>query len=524
MPPAGLAPSPAAGSLLGARMAVSTAQQARRPRDRADGRRDAVARAHERAPRQAGGRRRLLELSRRGVDRRSACTGGCAGPASRFGPLLVAFDGAAHLGRLLAGRRTMPLLFDIGVLAEAPFFVLTFYLFLAFPMGRLEPRAARWLMGALVLGVLAFFLPWALFSPVIAGGGPLTALRAGVPGERAPDRLGPGCSSRWRARPRPTPRSRSRSAVLVVYLLRLPRPPSRPQRRALASPSGSTSLLFLPGVLRLPTSPPGSSTLDAEHPRHARLGASSSPAILLPLGFLVALLQAEPVRRRGALRKLLERLAAAPDARALARRVIAEALDDAALQLGYHDPAAGRFREADGTELAPAGAPAGRALGAGRARRRSPSPRWWSTRRSPRTPSSCRPRRRPRCSPSRTAAWRASCGRRARGSCQAGPRGAAADRARSPRQRAAAPRRPADPPRARGRAARPRRAPRDPRAARPRGRRGDRRAARRRPWPAPRGPRPGGRRAGAQRGRGALGASRWRSDGTAAAAVRGRRV
>ena len=40
----------------------------------------------------------------------------------------------------------MPLPFDLGVLAEAPFFVLTFYLFLAFPMGRLEPRAVRWLM------------------------------------------------------------------------------------------------------------------------------------------------------------------------------------------------------------------------------------------------------------------------------------------------------------------------------------------------------------------------------------------
>ena len=31
-------------------------------------------------------------------------------------------------------------------------FWLTFYLFLAFPMGRLQPEAARWLMGALALG------------------------------------------------------------------------------------------------------------------------------------------------------------------------------------------------------------------------------------------------------------------------------------------------------------------------------------------------------------------------------------
>ena len=40
----------------------------------------------------------------------------------------------------------VPLLFDLGVLAEAPALWLTFYLFLAFPMGRLEARAVRWLM------------------------------------------------------------------------------------------------------------------------------------------------------------------------------------------------------------------------------------------------------------------------------------------------------------------------------------------------------------------------------------------
>ena len=83
-----------------------------------------------------------------------------------------------------------PLPFALGVLAEAPYFVFTIYLFLAFPMGRLEEPVTRWLMAALVLGVLAFFVPWALFSPVIAGGGPLTGCAPDCPGERAPDRLG----------------------------------------------------------------------------------------------------------------------------------------------------------------------------------------------------------------------------------------------------------------------------------------------------------------------------------------------
>jgi hypothetical protein len=97
-------------------------------------------------------------------------------PGSRVWPLLSPL--ACSRGWSRSRART---LFDIGVLAEAPFFVLTFYLFLAFPMGRLEPPAARWLMDALVLGVLAFFLPWAPFSRVIAGGGPLTRCAPGCP-------------------------------------------------------------------------------------------------------------------------------------------------------------------------------------------------------------------------------------------------------------------------------------------------------------------------------------------------------
>ena len=58
-------------------------------------------------------------------------------PASRFGPLLVAFGVLCWVVSWQAADS--PLAFDLGVLAEGPFFLLTFYLFLAFPMGRLEP-------------------------------------------------------------------------------------------------------------------------------------------------------------------------------------------------------------------------------------------------------------------------------------------------------------------------------------------------------------------------------------------------
>src|SRR4051812_19272049 len=51
-------------------------------------------------------------------------------PASRFGPLLAVFGVCVWVVSWQGANA--PLAFDIGVLAEGPFFVLTIYLFLAF--------------------------------------------------------------------------------------------------------------------------------------------------------------------------------------------------------------------------------------------------------------------------------------------------------------------------------------------------------------------------------------------------------
>jgi hypothetical protein len=101
-------------------------------------------------------------------------------PASRFGPLLVAFGivrgsclGSPRIGRWRLISAFWP---------RGPGTLLTFYLFLAFPSGRLESLADRLLMGAWAVVLGGFFLPWALGSPVIAGGGPLsTCVPAWVP-------------------------------------------------------------------------------------------------------------------------------------------------------------------------------------------------------------------------------------------------------------------------------------------------------------------------------------------------------
>lgn len=273
-------------------------------------------------------------------------------PASRFGPLLVVFGALTWIVSWQGANA--PLLFTLGVLAEAPFFVLTFYLFLAFPMGRLDPPIASWLMAVLVLGVVAFFVPWVLFSPVIAGGGPLTGCAPACP----PNALQIGSA--------PTVVEVAGKAetyvalavaltTLVVYATRLARA-SVPQRRALMAVA-VTSLLFLPAYFVFNFSA-WVLMLDAATLSTLAWGIVAT-RVLLPLGFLLALLQADRFAA-AALRTMLERLAARPTPEQW-RVTIADALDDPALQLAYRDPATGRSRDLDGEAVAPPAPDTGRA-------------------------------------------------------------------------------------------------------------------------------------------------------------------
>ena len=136
--------------------------------------------------------------------------------------------------------------------------------------------------------------------------------------------------------------------MFALYLIRLLRA-SKPQRRSLLAVA-VTSLLLLPAwfvsnfsawILELDLQ-----TLQTM--AWVIVGAR----ILLPLGFLVALLQAEHFAGR-ALRVLLERLAAKPSPEQW-RDSVAAALDDPRLKLAYREPATGAFREPSGDSLTPA--------------------------------------------------------------------------------------------------------------------------------------------------------------------------
>jgi signal transduction histidine kinase len=80
--------------------------------------------------------------------------------------------------------------------------------------------------------------------------------------------------------------------------------------------------------------------------------------VLLPLGFLVALFQAELFA--GAARgRLLEQLLRRPSPQRW-REAVATAVDDPAAELAYWDPETARYRRPDGDELAPSEAGSGR--------------------------------------------------------------------------------------------------------------------------------------------------------------------
>ena len=273
-------------------------------------------------------------------------------PASRFGPLLVAYGVLAWVVSLEASD--LPLLFSIGVLAEAPAWLITLYVFLAFPTGRIEPRVARWLMWGLGIGALVTFLPWLLFSPVISGAGPLLRCAANCPANALLIGSDPSVADIAGKAETYTALTLA-AAVFAVYLVRFLRS-SKPQRRSLLAVA-VTSLLFLPAWFVANFS---SWVLQLDFETIQTMSWVIVVArILIPLGFLVALLQAEHFAGR-ALRLLLERLAARPSPEQW-RDSVSEALDDPGLVLAYSEPGTDRFREPSGRILTPAEVEAHRA-------------------------------------------------------------------------------------------------------------------------------------------------------------------
>jgi signal transduction histidine kinase len=100
-------------------------------------------------------------------------------PGNRIALVLLAYAAAAA-GLALQGA-SEPLLHSIGVLFDAPMFLLGYYLVFIFPSGRLAGALEKVLTAAIACALLLSFLPWFFFSPVVSGGAPLARCNAACP-------------------------------------------------------------------------------------------------------------------------------------------------------------------------------------------------------------------------------------------------------------------------------------------------------------------------------------------------------
>ena len=248
-------------------------------------------------------------------------------PGSRFAQLIVLLGISAWM--LSLEFSDAPLIFAAGVLSEPVLLGIAFYVVLAYPSGRLESNLDKALIGAYAAGILAYF-----------GGRVMSS-----------DQLGPrdllsACSTRCPENPLHIASLSDSSMVsatanlgLLVaiiatvavsgeLLLRL-RTACRPQRRALVCIVPVALILFSAEIA------------------NAAFGTFRTAFMvafaLLPLAFLVALLQAEVFAGR-ALAKFLEDLSTRPSLPRW-RNIVARALDDSSVRLALWDPDSRRYRE-----------------------------------------------------------------------------------------------------------------------------------------------------------------------------------
>ena len=264
-------------------------------------------------------------------------------PASRLGPLLIALG---FMSWPISWQGSdASLLYNLGVLGAGPPIAMSLYLCLAFSTGRLRTTADRYLLMVLVFVLTLFFGTSLLFSPTLAGEGPLAACSGPCPDN--PFQIGS------------QPQFLDGVARLVTYVgltvvagiaivwIRRFRAATRPQRRTLV-PVAASSLLLVPALFVVYFSV---LVLGVGGEMYETLSwLLVGMWILFPLGFAVALLQADLFAGR-AFRQLLSELANHPTPERW-RDIVAGALDDPSLRLAYWDPRSGQFRDAEGVPRA----------------------------------------------------------------------------------------------------------------------------------------------------------------------------
>jgi signal transduction histidine kinase len=264
-------------------------------------------------------------------------------PSSRLGPLLVALG---YMSWPISWQGSDgPALFTLGVLGLAPLIAMSLFLCLAFSTGRLHHAFDRWLLAALVFVLALFYGASLLLSPTLFGEGPLAECVAACPDN--PFQIGSESQLLEAIATFVTYVGLAVVAVGVAVWVGRFRAATRPQRRTLV-PVAATSLLLVPSlfVYYFSVLVVGVGETTSDVLSWLLVGMW----IVFPLGFAVALLQADLFAGQ-AFRRLLSELANRPTPAGW-HAIVADALDDPSLRLGYWDPAARHFRDAEGGELA----------------------------------------------------------------------------------------------------------------------------------------------------------------------------
>jgi signal transduction histidine kinase len=248
-------------------------------------------------------------------------------PANHTGRLMVAAGFAWFATSLSASDND--LLFTIGISLDALFPAICGHLLIAFPSGRLQTRAERWVVGSTYFAVTVLQLPSLLFEEpgkpknllIVHGNQPLSDALDVMQLAVAVIIL----------------------AVSWVLIIRRARGGGPAQRRALVPvlvTGGAAFAAFL-----------AAKVFDAAgHKSDALEFASQALVATIPFGFLVGLLRSR-LAHGAAVSELVARLGQAPEAAEL-RAALADALGDPTLWLAYWLPDPARFVDAAGREVA----------------------------------------------------------------------------------------------------------------------------------------------------------------------------
>jgi signal transduction histidine kinase len=267
-------------------------------------------------------------------------------PDNRVGLLMV----ATGFAWLVAGSgfSDLPLVFTLGNMLGSVFFAVAIHLLLAFPTGRLQSRAERWIIGsAYVLTTVCVVPLWLFADPRTLGCDDCPENVILISDNEALVSVAVAVLNLFGA---------ALVAGVLVLLIRRWRRATRSQRRFLVpvySASVAVAILLIVTVL-LQTGVPGSTASDAAWI------ASMVPFALVPYLFLGTLVRARMIQS-GAVSELIARLNETPQ-RGELRDALARALGDPSLQLAYWLPQDRRFVDAAGHRVEVPDPGAGRAV------------------------------------------------------------------------------------------------------------------------------------------------------------------